>query len=58
MTEGSRGLWLWLRVQSSKWPSASPAATHVMKRQPPQVAVFINSVWAGVKPLLASPAHI
>lgn len=26
--------------------------------QPPQVAVLINSVWAGVKPLLGSPPHI
>lgn len=26
--------------------------------QPPQVAVLINRVWAGVKPLLASQAHI
>lgn len=26
--------------------------------QPPQVAVLINSTWAGVKPLLGSSAHI
>lgn len=26
--------------------------------QPPQVAVLINSAWAGVKPLLGAPAHI
>lgn len=26
--------------------------------QPPQVAVVINSIQAGVKPLLGSPAHI